>query len=547
MNFRTSSIGIVTKMLGIAVLLFVAPIVYAQNLTIQADATNHTVTSFTATYRVTNAPSQVTKVYAWVGDVADGSYSSWNRNLMLTQFSATTPVGAMFSAEFNFAQSGLVTGKTYAYAITDRSAIPGAVFFQTPDHCFTVDAGVVPCPTGAGTSPSPSAAFSVTLESGTLTANAAGTYDKQFDITPDNALATAQTVELRIYATTNPTSAFATIPVTLPPGTLTTSPIAESLPVGSYTAAVYLGASKISPVVAFTVATPQQNPSPQSSAGNQNLPYPPNTSTTQAQNNVIGGVMVNFPNNLSTIGNNSATIVGVVSVQVPMEVSLSALSAVAGSPLVNPQVVFTAAHMEPGQTQNLTINFTGLAAGTKYEFAIKNNLSNIVSSPLNFTTTGGSVPGGVITYSGGLFPYTPPVISGSSQPGSNVSDTISDKGIVPKCGRSQNEEGTVPANELEMCGYDDFLQLIANIITFGIIILGPIAAIVILYAGFMIIVLSWNGDPTAEIIAKRKEYMALLLRVAVGVAIILSAWIIVATILRELGVKPAYILLDIFS
>ena len=535
----------------VAVLCMVPGIAFAE-LTVVAGSVQHTTTSYTANYQATSAPSHPTTLYAWVGDASDTSYPGWTRNLLLANMTASTPMPASFAAEFNYAQLGLVSGKTYAYAIADRSVVSGAVFYQPADHCFTVTSGSVACPGGAQPNQQ-QGAFSVTLAAGAETAGQGGLYDQQFDITPDNPLAMAQQVEVRVFAAANPANPAKTIVVTLPAGSFTTSPTVEGLAAGSYTAAVYSGGAKISLIVSVTVtAIAAQNQQSQNQQQNQNTQNNPSqnqpTITGQTQNNSVGGVMVNFYPNLQTIGATSATITGTVSVAIPMDVNLSALSGLANGTLGNIQSVLSVAQMQPGQTQNFVMNFTGLAPGTAYQFAIKNNITNTVSSALQFTTTGGSVPGGVITYTGGLFPYTPNQnITDGSQPIPGVTDTISGVGIVPKCGRSQNEEGTIPRGELAMCGFDDFLQLIANIITFSIIILGPIAAIAILYAGFMIIVTSWSKDPTEEIMQKRRHYMNLLLRIGIGVAIILSAWIIVATILRELGVKPAYILLDIFN
>lgn len=128
-----------------------------------------------------------------------------------------------------------------------------------------------------------------------------------------------------------------------------------------------------------------------------------------------------------------------------------------------------------------------------------------------------------------------------------MQDTISDKGIVPKCGRTQNAAGTIPDKELEMCKYQDFMQLITNIIQYALIIIGPIIAMICMFSGAMILWLNYNSDPTTGIQKQIKYYWGILVRAIIGLFIIMIAWVIVATVIKELGVKPAFVLLDVFS
>lgn len=95
---------------------------------------------------------------------------------------------------------------------------------------------------------------SVDLDAGAQQASTTnpGTYEKTFDITPNNALASATSVILRVTNSVN--QQVSDTPVTLPAGTLTTSPTVEDLVVGNYTAAVYQGALKISATVVFKIS-----------------------------------------------------------------------------------------------------------------------------------------------------------------------------------------------------------------------------------------------------------------------------------------------------
>jgi hypothetical protein len=284
---------------------------------------------------------------------------------------------------------------------------------------------------------------------------------------------------------------------------------------------------------------------------NPQLPNsPPLSGNTEGGQSVyLGGMTVYFKPSDQIIGETSATLKGTVSVQLEMPVIIQVLSGVSltqvdkvYSPILQP--VSSNMAMVPGETKTFTIPLVGLTKGTTYYFLVKNIATGTQSSVLNFTTDGGTgpIPQSALTiYDETTSPYAAP---GSFEP---VTDTISDKGIVPKCGRTQNAEGTIPPEELRMCTYKDFMQLIANVIQYALIIIGPIIAIVCMYAGAMIIWLNYNSDPTAEIMAQIKKYYAILVRAAIGLFIIMIAWVLVATVIKELGVKPEFVLLDVFS
>jgi hypothetical protein len=71
--------------------------------------------------------------------------------------------------------------------------------------------------------------------------------------------------------------------------------------------------------------------------------------------------------------------------------------------------------------------------------------------------------------------------------------------------------------------------------------------IFIIYSGFMIMWLGKDGDPTAEVMAQLKKHKQRMLKIAIGIAVMMSSYLIVMMIIKELGVKPEYTLIDIIS
>lgn len=97
-----------------------------------------------------------------------------------------------------------------------------------------------------------------------------------------------------------------------------------------------------------------------------------------------------------------------------------------------------------------------------------------------------------------------------------------DTGLLPECGYSLSDQG-------RSCGFNDFIVLINNIIKYIIVLIIPIMAIVFAYAGFLF--LTSGGDSAKRTKAKKAMTSAI-----IGIVIILSAWLIVRTIVRALGV-----------
>lgn len=98
-------------------------------------------------------------------------------------------------------------------------------------------------------------------------------------------------------------------------------------------------------------------------------------------------------------------------------------------------------------------------------------------------------------------------------------------GLVP-CG----QDGPILANGRQACGFPQLIQLVVNIMDFLLFIMAPIIMVLtILYAGFLML---FSGG-SAENISKAKT---LFLKAVVGMAIAMTAWILVKFILVTLNV-----------
>ena len=89
------------------------------------------------------------------------------------------------------------------------------------------------------------------------------------------------------------------------------------------------------------------------------------------------------------------------------------------------------------------------------------------------------------------------------------------QGIVPKCPSSG-------------CGWDEFNQLIKNVMNFMLIIAIPLAIVVIIYGGFLFM----TSGGSEQRIAKGKQAM---LAAIIGLAIVFGSYIIITTVIRALS------------
>lgn len=292
--------------------------------------------------------------------------------------------------------------------------------------------------------------------------------------------------------------------------------------------------------------------------------------------NGVGGLVVTFPTASQNITQTSATIVASIHplIDLPL-VDLSYVWLKSSDPTQN---VTTQLLKVPGPTglkaahqttctdaalvagtckettttaddRQATMTFSGLTAGTTYKFVIKNNVTNTVSDPIQFTTPTTAGGKSYISYAGAYAGMNTGASYGDPTGGAGgpVADTISDTGIVPRCGLTLGPKDDPKDPKFAPCRYNDFLKLISNILHYAIIIIGPIIAVLALYYGFMIMILGRIPDRTAEQQANLNAAKAGLVKIAIGIVIILSGWVIIATITSELGVKSNYTLLDVFS
>ncbi len=98
--------------------------------------------------------------------------------------------------------------------------------------------------------------------------------------------------------------------------------------------------------------------------------------------------------------------------------------------------------------------------------------------------------------------------------------------IIPPCGQRDD------AGKLQKeCGFDDLVMLVNNIIDYLIMIAIPISAAVFAWAGFKLM--------TTGVVDQRGEAKTMMKKVAIGLAIMLSAWLITNTIVKVLF-APGY-------
>ena len=267
----------------------------------------------------------------------------------------------------------------------------------------------------------------------------------------------------------------------------------------------------------------------------------------------VGGLLITFPPAGQTIKQTSATIKANLHalVDLPM-VDTTYIWSKTGDPAANVEKkllkVLGPIGMKMGEDQLATLSFTGLTAGKTYTFIVKNKITNTESDPIKFTTPTTANGKSYLSYTDGFVDYTSSGGYGAPSTGTPIVDTISDKGIVPPCGRTIPDDASDELKKQGIpCGYQDFLQLISNILKYALIIFGPIVAVLVIYSGFVIMWLGRIPDPTAEQMQMLRDAKARLVKIGIGIAIILSAWVLIATITRELGVKSSYSLLDLFN
>ena len=113
---------------------------------------------------------------------------------------------------------------------------------------------------------------------------------------------------------------------------------------------------------------------------------------------------------------------------------------------------------------------------------------------------------------------------------------IAEAGLVPNCNsgtvipESKDSNGVVTQAHFDnTCDLESVMQLVNNVINFLLIDLAsPLAAIIICYAGFLMI----TSGGSSEKVTKVKKIIT---RLIIGYIIALAAWLIIHTILSTLG------------
>ncbi len=110
--------------------------------------------------------------------------------------------------------------------------------------------------------------------------------------------------------------------------------------------------------------------------------------------------------------------------------------------------------------------------------------------------------------------------------------------LIPVFTFAQAQESPIIPNCSPNCGYSDLLKLVNNIIKWIILISVPVAAGVLAWAGFNIML-------HADNMGKRKEAIDMIKKVLIGLFFILAAWVIVSTVLNALLKDPGSVPVDI--
>lgn len=178
-----------------------------------------------------------------------------------------------------------------------------------------------------------------------------------------------------------------------------------------------------------------------------------------------------------------------------------------------------------------------LASGTTYYYQIRESTKNFDATQVNQFTTPGTKTGDVAPFdpnqAGGIIDYAFPTDLG--EPVGTDSGPITDAPTLVPCGKL-SDRGTKDEN----CNFGHLGILIANVIQFLLVLLIPLTVLMCVYVGVQMIL-------HRKIPADLVKYKNQLLRIGVGLAVMLLAWTIVATLMTSLLGDEAskYLLLKI--
>ena len=260
---------------------------------------------------------------------------------------------------------------------------------------------------------------------------------------------------------------------------------------------------------------------------------PPSTNFPPPSNSTLSGAFnISFPSADQVITETSVTLSGAIVALARVSVNLGISYGTSPSLMTQTGAVYSNPSLASGAEDTFTYTMSNLTPGTGYYFQFRDLTRNTNSELLYVKTKGGNGMGGSAQYGAQV------ITDGASTPtsfdsGVIVEDPFEETGIVP-CATSTNTA---------MCGFQDFLKLIANIIDYTLILLVPATAAVCVYAGVSFIVS--RGD-----LAKLKVAKDRLVRVLIAMAVIMLAWAVVAGIYKSLIPEDQldkYILLDVLN
>jgi hypothetical protein len=160
-------------------------------------------------------------------------------------------------------------------------------------------------------------------------------------------------------------------------------------------------------------------------------------------------------------------------------------------------------------------NFTSLATGS-YQLSIKSSFDNQeIQSPK-------ILPAMTLNPSG-----TNSASINNTQIFTPEQRALLGGGIVPDCGYNLGGDGNG-----RICGFNDLIGLIQEVIEYIFILTVPITAIVFAYAGFLYIT---SGEKPK----KREDAKNAMIKVVIGIAVVMSAWLVVTLIVTTLGATTA--------
>ncbi len=128
-------------------------------------------------------------------------------------------------------------------------------------------------------------------------------------------------------------------------------------------------------------------------------------------------------------------------------------------------------------------------------------------------------PGGGITGAGGVY----------SEKERTTIKEVARGGLVgsDRCGYGLGDQNN------RMCGFNDFMYMINKIISYIMVLVLPIAALVFAYAGYLYLTSGGNTN-------KRSAAKNAMTNLVIGVLIILCAWVVVRAVLLSLGVTDEF-------